>query len=99
MKSCAYSDSDIADYMGLGVKEFIDIIQGDEYLKGVYESAQEKLASDIEKKFLENVLTNLDNGDNTDAKWILERTSKKYTKKDTVDVNIRSIDDIIREGQ
>ena len=55
-----------------------------------------KLASEIERKFVENTLAQLDNGDNTDAKWILERTNKKYQKKDHVDVSIASIDDIIR---
>jgi hypothetical protein len=78
------------------VKEFLEIIAGDSYLTEVYSKAQEKLASEIEKRFLENTMVQLDNGDNTDAKWILERTHKRYQKKDQLDVNLTSIDDVIR---
>lgn len=96
MKATGYKDKEIADYVGVSIKDFLTVIEGDQYLKEVWEEAQEKLATDIERKFLENVLTQLDMGDNTDAKWLLERTHKKYNKKDTLDVNIKSIDDIIR---
>lgn len=96
MKSTGYTDKEIADYLTIGVTSFLKAIDEDIYLKEVYEQAQEKLASDIEKRFLENVLTQLDEGDNTDAKWLLERTSKKYSKRDTLDVNLKTIDDIIR---
>lgn len=99
MKSVGYKDKEIADYVGLSVKEFVDIVFGDEYLREVYEHASEKLASDIERKFLENVTQQLEDGDNTDAKWLMERTNKKYTKKDAIDITLRSIDDVIREGQ
>jgi DNA-directed RNA polymerase specialized sigma subunit len=96
MKSCNYTDKEIADYLGIQTRLFLDAIAADSYLSEVYSKAQEKLASDIEKKFLENTLAQLDNGDNTDAKWILERTNKKYQKKDQLDVSVTSIDDIIR---
>ena len=96
MKSTGYKDKEIADYLNVSVKDLLTAIESDQYLKEVWEQAQEKLASDIERKFLENVLTQLDMGDNTDAKWLLERTSKKYNKKDQLDVTIKSIDDIIR---
>ena len=96
MKATGKTDKEIADYLGLKTKEFLEAIAGDTYLTEVWEKAQDKLVSDIEQKFLENTLLQLENGDNTDAKWILERTSKKYQKKDQVDVSITSIDDIIR---
>ena len=96
MKSSGYTDKEIADYLSVKVVDLLKVIDEDTYLKEVWELAQDKLASDIEKKFLENVLTQLDDGDNTDAKWLLERTHKKYNKKDVLDVNIKSIDDIIR---
>lgn len=96
MKSTGYTDKEIADYLKMSVKDFLAVIESDTYIKEVFEQAQEKLASEIEKKFLENVLMQLDSGDNTDAKWLLERTHKKYNKKDTLDVTIKSIDDIIR---
>jgi orotate phosphoribosyltransferase-like protein len=96
MKSTGYTDKEIADYVNVSVKDFLTIIDSDPYLKEVYEKAQEKLATDIERMFLQNVLDQLETGDNTDAKWLLERTNKKYNKKDQIDVNIKSIDDIIR---
>jgi orotate phosphoribosyltransferase-like protein len=96
MKSTGYTDKEIADYLNVSIKVLLDTIENDVYLKEVWEQAQEKLASEIEKKFLENVLMQLDEGDNTDAKWLLERTHKKYNKKDTIEVNVKSIDDIIR---
>jgi hypothetical protein len=97
MKSCNYTDHEIAKQLGIGVKEFLDIIESDAYLKEVYEKAQEKVATEIEQKFLENVMMQLDRGDNTDAKWVLERTNKRYQKREIVDMNIRTIDDVIRE--
>jgi len=97
MKSCGKTDREIAKYLGIGVGELLETIGSDMYLTEVYEKAQDKLASDIEVKFIENVLTQLEEGDNTDAKWILERVTKKYQKTDKHDVTIRSIDDIILE--
>jgi hypothetical protein len=96
MKSTNYTDKEIADYVGVPIKDFLEIIAGDGYLNEVYQKAQEKLASEIEKKFLENTMAQLEEGDNTDAKWILERTHKKYQKKEQLDVSLTSIDDIIR---
>lgn len=96
MKATSHSDKEIADYLGMTAGEMLKLIAEDAYLSEVWEKAQEKLVSDIERKFLENTLLQLENGDNTDAKWILERTSKKYQKKDQVDVTVTSIDDIIR---
>lgn len=96
MKATGKTDKEIADYLGMKTKDLLDAIAADSYLTEVWEKAQDKLVSDIEQKFLENTLLQLEDGDNTDAKWILERTSKKYQKKDQVDVSITSIDDIIR---
>jgi len=96
MKATNRTDKEIADYLGLKTKDLLEAIASDAYLTEVWEKAQDKLVSDIEQKFLENTLLRLEEGDNTDAKWILERTSKKYQKKDQVDVSITSIDDIIR---
>jgi len=96
MKATGKTDKEVADYLGLKVKDFLEVIASDSYLTEVWEKAQDKLVSDIEQKFLENTLLQLEEGDNTDAKWILERTSKKYQKKDQLDVSVTSIDDIIR---
>lgn len=96
MKSCGYKDKEISDYVGITPNELLETIAQDAYLSDIWEHAGDKLASEIERKFVENTLAQLDNGDNTDAKWILERTNKKYQKKDHVDVSIASIDDIIR---
>lgn len=99
MKSTGYTDKEIADYLSMPLLTFLEAIQGDPFLKDIYEKAQEKLATDIEAKFLENVLTQLDNGDNTDAKWLLERTNNKYNKKEKVELTVKTIDDIIKENQ
>lgn len=96
MKSCGYKDKDIADYIGVTPTELLEAIAADSYLSDIWEKASERLATEIEKKFIENTMAQLENGDNTDAKWILERTHKKYQKKDQVDINVTSIDDIIR---
>jgi len=96
MKSCGYKDKDIADYVGITTPELLETIASDNYLKEKWDKASETLGSEIERKFIENTLEQLENGDNTDAKWILERTHKKYQKKDQIDVSVTSIDDIIR---
>mgnify|MGYP000935008110 CR=1 FL=1 len=97
MKSCNYTDKDIATYLGMNIKTFLEIIGSDAYLTELYEKSQERLASEIERQFLDKMLEKLDGGDTTDAKWVLERSNKRYQKKDIVDVTIKSIDDIIRE--
>jgi hypothetical protein len=96
MKSCGYKDKDIADYIQVSVKDLLETIGADNYLKDIWDKATERLGSEIEKKFIENTLAQLEVGDNTDAKWILERTHKKYQKKEQVDISVNSIDDIIR---
>lgn len=98
MKASGYKDSDIAKYLDMKTYEFLKIIGEDDYLTEVYGRASELLGAEIESKFLDNVVEKLDKGDTTDAKWTLERTNPKYTKKEQVDVNMRSIDDIIRDG-
>lgn len=97
MKSCQYPDSEIAKQVGLTLKEFMDVIESDSYLKEKYENAEEKLVEQIEREFLDKVLTKLDDGETGDAKWVLERRSKKYQKKDVMEINVRTVDDIIRE--
>lgn len=97
MKSCGHTDSEIASTIGVSLVDFLYELETDSYIKEVYEKAQEKLATDIETAFLDSVMKQLEKGKTEDAKWILERTNKKYTKKEQVDLNIKSIDDIIRE--
>ena len=96
MKASGYTDREIARYCGMNVTTFLKIISEDEYLKEVYENAQDKLTADIEAKFLEKVMEKLEGGDTTDAKWVLERTTDKYNKKDKVDLSVKTIDDIIK---
>jgi hypothetical protein len=98
MKSTGHTDAEIAKYLGISLVDFLEAIESDYYLSEVYKQASEKLASEIEAKFLENVMNQLEAGDNTDAKWILERTSNKYSKKDKLELTVRSIDDIIKEN-
>lgn len=98
MKSSGYTDSEIASYLGISTREFLEAIEEEEYLKSVYEAASETLASELEAEFLKKVFSNLDAGKTEDAKWVLERTSKKYQKKDQVELNIKSIDEIIKEN-
>ena len=97
MKSCGHTDSEIANTIGVSLADFLYELETDSYIKEVYEKAQDKLATDIETAFLDNVMKQLEKGKTEDAKWILERTNKKYTKKEQVDLNVKTIDDIIRE--
>jgi transcription elongation factor GreA-like protein len=99
MKSCGYTDREIADYVGMGVREFLEKVNGDEYLKEVYEKAGEKMASEIERGFLELVMRDLEEGKGENARFVLERTNRKYAKKEQVDVTIKTIDEIIRENE
>lgn len=97
MKSSGKSDAEIASYLGMKPIRMLELIQGDEFLKNKWEKASESVASEIEIKFLENVMLQLESGDNTDAKWYLERATRKYAKKEQVELSVKSIDDIIRE--
>ena len=96
MKAAGYTDREIARYCGMNVTTFLKMINEDDYLKEVYENAQDKLTAEIEAKFLEKVMEKLEEGDTTDAKWVLERTTDKYNKKDKVDLSVKTIDDIIK---
>jgi hypothetical protein len=97
MKASGRTDREIAEYMGIDVKTFNDVVNGDDYIKEVYEKAQTYLVSEIENKFLENVMEELDGGNNDNAKWVLERLNPKYAKKEQVEISVKTIDDIIRE--
>lgn len=99
MKSCKYTDKEIADFLGLSIRDFLDTVESDTYIKEVYEQAGEKVASEIESKFLTQVIEKLDSGDTLDAKWVLERTNSKYQKKEQLEINHKGIDEIIREKE
>jgi len=96
MKATNYTDSEIAAAIGISVKDYLDIINANPFLKDIYEKSQEKLITEIERGFIDNTLKKLKSGDNTDAKWILERRHSAYQKTDKVDVNVTGIDEIIR---
>lgn len=97
MKATNHTDKEIANYLKITTTELHEVIASDTYLSESWDKSAEKLANDIESKFIKNTLDQLDKGDNTDAKWILERTNPKYQKKDNINLNIKSIDEIIRE--
>jgi len=97
MKATGRTDSEIATYVGITTKEFLEIVENDNYLKEVFENASSKVTTEIEQKFLEKVLSKLDEGDTTDAKFFLERTTNKYSRKDNIAVTGElSIDEVIR---
>lgn len=96
MRASNYTDAEIAKSIGISLKDFLDAISSDEYVKSVYDNAQTQILNEIEKLFLENTLKKLASGDNTDAKWILERKKVEYQKTDKVDMNVTGIDEIIR---
>ena len=98
MKATNKTDSEIATYCGISTKEFLDIVENDDYLKDIFENASEKIASEIELKFLEKVFSKLEEGDTADAKFVLERTTHKYSRKDNIAVTgSMSIDEIVRK--
>lgn len=97
MKSAGKTDGEIAKYLGMRVTNFLEIIEGDEYLREVYEKAGEKLGSEIESEFLIRVMEKLEEGKTEDARWYLERTNAKYQRKDSVNLSITSIDEVIRQ--
>lgn len=99
MKASGMKDRDIADYIGLPTKTMLEGIEADPYLKEKWEDATNYLVSEIEVEFLKNVQESLEAGNTADAKWFLERRSEKYAKKDTVDVNVKSIDEIIKSRE
>lgn len=96
MKASGYTDAEVARAVGVSTKELLDVVGADDYVKSVWEQASERVATEIERKFLESVFDKLESGDTADAKWYLERRSGKYQKKESLDVNVQSIDDIIR---
>lgn len=96
MKSAGQTDREIAERVGITVKELLEVIGSDNYLKEIYERAQEKVVAGIESKFIEVMEEKLGEGDTRDAKWYLERVSPKYQKKDNVMVSVKSIDEVIR---
>jgi hypothetical protein len=99
MKSVGRTDREICEAIGIEVKDFLEILDNDDYLREKYERAQDKVVTEVEEKFLLSVLLKLEDGETTDAKWLLERTSGKYQKNEKLEVTVRSIDDIIRERE
>lgn len=97
MKSAGKSDKEIAQFINTDTATFLNCIESEPYLKEVYENASAKFASELEDKFLNKVMESLEEGDTTDAKWVLERTTQKYSKKETLNLNHKTIDEIINE--
>ena len=98
MKATGYKDSEIATAIGVTTRDLLDCISADDYLQEIYDHAGDKIASEIERKFLDKVLSKLDEGDTNDAKWVLERTTEKYSRKENIKVSGElTIDEIIRE--
>ncbi len=96
-KSVGFTDKEIAKSLDMTTQQFLDTINSDEYLKDCYENASAKVAKEIEESFIENIKSQLATGDNTDAKWYLERTTAKYSKKEQLSLTTKSIDEINRE--
>lgn len=96
LKSSGKTDREIAKILDIKLSEFMKVLSEDDYIKEVYDNAQDKMISEVEAKFLEKVLEKLEEGETADAKWYLEKTSTKYTKKEQVSVTMQSIDDIVR---
>lgn len=97
LKSSGKTDREIAEALGLKITEFTRVLSEDNYIKEVYEKAQEKVLSDIESKFVQTMLAKLEANDTADAKWYLEKTSNKFAKKEQLTVTTKTIDDIVRE--
>jgi hypothetical protein len=97
LKSCGKSDRDICLFLGISLASYLEVLSDDDYIREKVEKAQSEIVSDIEEKFLAVVDEKLKSGDTADAKWVLERLNGKYQKKDVVDVNVKRIDEIIRE--
>jgi len=55
MKATGYKDSEIATFCGITTKDYLEIIESDDYLKSVFDHASEQVATEIEQKFIENV--------------------------------------------
>lgn len=97
LKSSGKTDREIAEALGLKITEFTRVLSEDDYIKEVYDKAQEKVLSDIEAKFVQTMLAKLEANDTADAKWYLEKTSNKFAKKEQLTVTTKTIDDIVRE--
>lgn len=97
LKSSGKTDREIAEALGIKITEFMKVLSEDDYIKEVYEKAQDKVVSEVEAKFVETMLAKLEAQDTADAKWYLEKTSGKYAKKEQITVTTKTIDDIVRE--
>lgn len=99
LRSVGKTDSEIAHAMGMDTKTFLDAVESEIYIKELYEKSGDALLQDIESKFLENVLEDLEKGKNEDAKWVLERRTDKYVKKEKTELSGGlTIDEIIRNN-
>lgn len=99
MKTSGATDRDVAEYIGMPIKTMLEKIEGDPYLKDKWENATERFITEVEQKFLENLVNEMEMGKMGNARWFLERRSEKYNKKETVDVNVTSIDEIIKSRE
>lgn len=99
MKATGYKDSEIATQVGISTKDFLEIVGNDDYLTEIFKNAVEKVASEVERKFLEKMMEKLEEGDTQDAKFFMERTMPRYSRKENVQVTGGlSIDEVIRRN-
>lgn len=96
LKSSGATDRDICRAIDITMPLYLRVLENDEYIREKIENAEMSYAMELETKFKAVTMKKLDEGDTTDAKWILERTVDKYKKTEKVDITVRTIDDIIR---
>lgn len=97
MKAVGRTDREIVEYLGIKMREFLDVLESDEYIREIYANAGDEYLKDLEEGFLLGVMQKIDEGKLDDAKWTLERLNPKYNKTEKVAVDIKSIDELIRE--
>jgi nitrogen regulatory protein PII len=96
LKASGHTDAEIAEAIGVSLHDFLKVLSTDDYIREVYERAQDKLATEIEYELVERIREQLSEGKTGDAKWYLERVSGKFQKRDGLDVRVESIDEVIR---
>lgn len=97
LKSSGATDRDICRAIGLTMPFYLKSLENDEYIREKIESAEMTYTTELETRFKNEMEKKLMAGDTTDAKWYLERTKDKFKKNDKLEIEFKTIDQIIRE--
>ena len=95
LSSNGVSDEEIRKIYGLTKREYKEIMKG--YIGEIIRGGRKGICIEMERKLVENIGKELDEGINDNARWYLERVRPEiFSSKGRLEVDVKGIESIIK---